>query len=45
MDFIFIKKLLLLYCSCIGGDICENNYILFVYFVIVFLYGDVEFFK
>lgn len=45
MDFIFTEKLLLLYCSCIGGDICENNYTLFAYLVTVFLYGDAEFFK
>lgn len=45
MDFIFIEKFLVLYCSCIGGDICENNYELFVYFVIVFLFGGVKFFE
>lgn len=43
MDFIFTEKLLVLYCSCIGGDICENNYELFAYLVTVFLFGGANF--
>lgn len=45
MDYIFTEKLLVLYCSCIGGDICENNYELFAYLVTVFLFSGAKFFK